>query len=163
MGTTLLIFTRRYDEAIELARKGLEFEPGSAFILAFQGVALAELHRFEEAVANVRKAASLDNSLTIRALQAHVLAVAGLKEEAASVLREVQEAAKHRYFCPYKIATVHASLGNMDTAYQLFRKGTDERADCMAWLGVEPWLDTFRLDPRYHALLSEIGLAPDAH
>ena len=163
LGTTLLLFCRRYDEAIELARKGLEFEPGSAFILAFQGVALAELHRFEEAVANVRKAASLDNSLTIRALQAHVLAVAGLKEEAASVLREVQEAAKHRYFCPYEIATVHASLGNMDTAYQLFRKGTDEHADCMAWLGVEPWLDTFRLDPRYHALLSEIGLAPDAH
>ena len=93
-GTTLLIFTRRYDEAIELARKGLEFEPGSAFILAFQGVAFAELRRFEEAVANVRKAISLDNSLTIRALQAHVLAVAGLKEEAATVFRQMQEAAR---------------------------------------------------------------------
>ena len=51
----------------------------------------------------------------------------------------------------------------MDTAYRLFRKGTDERADCMAWLGVEPWLSGFRKDPRYSALLREIGLAPDAH
>ena len=163
LGTTLLIFTRRYDEAIELARKGLEFEPGSAFILAFQGVALAELGRYEEAVANVRKAISLDDSLTIRALHAHVLAVAGLKEEAAAVLRQVQEAAQLRYFCPYEIATVYASLGNMDEAYRLFRKGTDERADCMAWLGVEPWLEAFRRDPRYGPLVKEIGLAPDAH
>ena len=38
----LLLFVRRYDEAIELARRGLEFEPNSAFTLAFQGAALAE-------------------------------------------------------------------------------------------------------------------------
>ena len=49
-----LLFARRYDEAIELARRGLEFEPNSAFTLAFQGVAYAEQGRFKEAVANLR-------------------------------------------------------------------------------------------------------------
>ena len=159
-GTVLLLFTRHYDEAIELARQGLEFEPGSGFTLAFQGVAYAEQGRFDEALDNLQRAVQLDDSLTIRALQAHVFAVAGRKAEAAAVIREVQEAAKHRYFCPYEIATVYASLGDNETAYKLFRKGTHERADCMPWLGVEPWLDRFRLDPRYRTLLRDIGLAP---
>ncbi|HEY7059325.1 MAG TPA: protein kinase, partial [Vicinamibacterales bacterium] len=162
-GTVLLLFTRHYDEAIELARKGLEFEPGSGFTLAFQGVAYAEQGRFDEALDNLRRAVQLDDSLTIRALQAHVLAVAGRRVEAQAILRQVQEAAKYRYFCPYEIATVYASLGDNDTAYALFRKGTHEHADCMPWLGVEPWLDQFRRDPRYRTLLRDIGLAPLAH
>ena len=40
--TMFLLFTRHYDEAIELARGGLEFEPNNAFALAFQGVGYAE-------------------------------------------------------------------------------------------------------------------------
>jgi len=162
LGTSLLLFTRRYDDAIALAREGLEFEPDSAFTLAFLGIAYAEKGDFTAATNTLERAAQLDDSLTIRALQAHVLAVAARREEARTVLRKVEEAAKHRYFCPYEIATVYVSLGDADTAYKLFRKGTDRRADCMAWLGVEPWIDPFRSDPRYRELLRRIGLAPDA-
>jgi tetratricopeptide (TPR) repeat protein len=160
-GTVLLLFTRRYDEAIDLSRKGLEFEPDSAFTLAFQGVAYAQIGRFEEAVANVHRAAQLDRSLTILALQAQVLAMAGRKQQAEMLIHHVQDAAKRQYFCPYEIACVYVSLGDRDTAYALFRKGTDEHADCMAWLGVEPWVDSFRSDPRYGALVRRIGLAPN--
>ena len=159
-GTMFLLFTRRYDEAIELARRGLEFEPNSAFTLAFQGVGYAAQGRVEEAVANLQKAARLDNSLTILALQAHVLGAAGQKAEARKLIRQVEEAAKHRYFCPFEIGVAYVSLGDQDTAFELFRKGTREHADCMALLGVEPWLDPFRSDPRYTGLLRDIGLAP---
>ena len=160
VGTSLLLFTRRYDDAVELARKGLELEPDSAFTLAFQGIAYAEQGHLEQAVANLQRAAALDDSLTILALQAHVLAAAGRKAEAATILRRVQESAKHQYLCPYEIATVYVTLGDHDAAYDLFRKGTNEHADCMAWLGVEPWIDSFRSDPRYPRLLREIGLTP---
>ena len=82
-GTLFLLFTRSYDEAIELARKGLEFEPDSAFTLAFQGAGYEAQGRHEEAIASLTKAVRLDNSLTIRALQAHVLAGAGRHEGSA--------------------------------------------------------------------------------
>jgi serine/threonine-protein kinase len=161
-GAMLLLFARRYDDAIDLARRGLELEPQSGFMLAVQGVAYAEQARYDEAVDGLRRAVGLDDSLTVRALQAHVLAVAGRREQAIAVLRTIEEASRHRYFCPYEIGTVYVSLGDLDRAAALFRKGTDERADCMAWLGVEPWLDAFRSDSRYRGLLRDIGLAPDA-
>ena len=159
-GALLLMFTRRHDEALELARRGLEFEPNSGLTIAVQGVAYAEQGRFDEAVERLNRAAQVDGSLTVLALQAHVLAAADRKDEAVKVLRTVEQAATTRYFCPYEIATVYVSLGDFDTATALFRKGTKERADCMAWLGVEPWIDAFRADPRYRGLLHGVGLAP---
>jgi eukaryotic-like serine/threonine-protein kinase len=161
LATSLLLFARRYDDAIELARRGFEFEP-NGFALAFQGVAFAEQHRFAEAVDNMERAARLDGSATIRSLHAHVLALAGRKTEARQVIRQVEESARQRYFCPYEIATAHMSLGDHDTAYRWLRKGIEQRADCMAWLGVEPWIEGFRADPRYPTLLREIGLDPAA-
>jgi TolB-like protein/Tfp pilus assembly protein PilF len=160
--TSLLLFARRYDEAIEFARKGREFEPKSAFALAFQGVAYAEKGRFEEAVDNMERAAQLDHSPTLLSLQAHVLAVAGRKAEALKLIRQVEESTKNGYFCPYEIGGAYVSLGDADTAYRWFRKGVEDRADCMAWLGVEPWIEPFRLDPRYAGLLREIGLDPSS-
>jgi serine/threonine-protein kinase len=159
-GTLFLLFTRRYDEAIELARKGLEFEPRSAFAMAFQGAGFAEQGRHDEAVAALSAAVQLDNSLTLRALQAHVLAVAGRHDEARTLVRQVEDESKSVYFCPYEIATVYVSLGDQEAATRWFRKGLDDRADCMAWLGVEPWIEPFRSDPRYVSLLKEIGLTP---
>jgi hypothetical protein len=76
------------------------------------------------------------------------------------VIRQLEASTRGRYFCPYEIASAHVTLGDPDTAYKYFRKGVEERADCMAWLGVEPWLDSFRADPRYAPLLREIGLDP---
>ena len=88
------MFTRHFDEAVELAREGLEFEPSSGFTLAFQGVAYAEQGRFDEAIDNLRRAIKLDNSLTVQALHAQVLAVAGRTEEAKAVPASVEKAAR---------------------------------------------------------------------
>jgi TolB-like protein/tetratricopeptide (TPR) repeat protein len=158
--TLFLLFSRSYDEAIELASRGLEFEPNAAFTLAFQGLAYSEQGRFAEAVSNLERAATLDNSPTILSLKAHVLAVVGRKKDARALLAQLEEMMTQRYFCPYEIGTIYVSLGDRDTAYEWFRKGTAERADCMPWLGVEPWLDPFRTDPRYATLLRDIGLTP---
>jgi serine/threonine-protein kinase len=160
-GTLFLLFCRRYDEAIELANRGLQLDPNHAFTLTFQGVGYAELGRYDEAVAKLERAAGLDQSPTILAMQAHVLAVAGRTEESRTLVRRVEETIRNRYFCPYEIGTVYVSLGDRDTAYEWFRKGTQDRADCMPWLGVEPWIDPFRTDPRYARLLREIGLTPE--
>ena len=60
------------------------------------------------------------------------------------------------------LISVYVILGDLDAANKRFREGIEDRADCMAMLGVEPWLDPFRSDPRYAGLLREIGLDPKA-
>ena len=161
-GSMFLIFSRRYDEAIELARKGLELEPNHAFALAFQGLAYSEQGRFEQAIANLQRAVQRGDNPTIVALQAHVHALAGQKEQAKKLILQLEETYKDRYFCPYEIGHVYVTLGDLDTAYRWFRKGVGDRADCMAWLGVEPWIDPFRTDQRYVSLIREVGLTPVA-
>ena len=86
--------------------------------------------------------------------------LAGHKGEAQKLIRSVEEGAQHRYFCPYEIGAAYVCLGDPDTAVKWFRQGVKDRADCMAWLGVEPWIEPFRSDPRYAQLLREVGLAP---
>jgi serine/threonine-protein kinase len=161
-GSMFLIFSRRYGEAIELAQKGLELDPNHAFALAFQGLAYSEQGRFEQAIANLQRAVQRDDNPTIAALQAHVHALAGQKEQAKKLILQIEETYKDRYFCPYEIGHVYVTLGDLDTAYQWFRKGVVDRADCMAWLGVEPWIDPFRADERYVSLIREVGLTPVA-
>ena len=160
IGAVFSIFARRFDEGLQLADKALELDPNFALALAFRGLALAEQGRYEEAVSSMQKAGQPDTNTTIRSLGAHVHAVAGKKDEARRMMQKVEEDAKHRYFCAYEVATSYVSLGDTDTAVKWFRKGIEERADCMAWLGVEPWVEPFRSDPRYAKLLRDVGLAP---
>ena len=160
-GTLFMLFTRRYDEAIQLANRAIELEPNAAFALAFQGVAYAQQGRLGEAVANMRKAAQIDGNPSIRSLQAHVLALAGHKAEALALVRQIEDETRRRCL-PLRDRHGASSLGDHDAANRWFRKGVEGRADCMAWLGVEPWLDPFRADPRYTDLLRDIGLDPRA-
>jgi eukaryotic-like serine/threonine-protein kinase len=159
-GTIFLIFARRNDEAIELGRKALELEPNFSIGMTFQGLAYAEQRRFQEAVANLRRATQLDKNPRVLLFGSHVHAVAGDRKEAERLLQEAHEVVGERYFCPYEIACAYVSLGKHDEAYEWLKKGVQERADCMPWLGVEPWLDPFRSDPRYSQLLQQVGLAP---
>jgi hypothetical protein len=53
-------------------------------------------------------------------------------------------------------------IGGCGSSGRWFRKGVEDRADCMAWLGVEPWVEPFRSDPRYRELTRDVGLAPGA-
>jgi TolB-like protein/tRNA A-37 threonylcarbamoyl transferase component Bud32/Tfp pilus assembly protein PilF len=158
LGTIFLIFARQYDEAIEQARRALELEPRFGLAVGFQGLAYAEQGRFAEAVASLEKAAQLDKGAMVALFRAHVHAVAGNKSEAAKLVNEVEKDAEHAYICPYEIATAYVSLRNNDKAYEWLRRGIEERADCMAWLGVEPWMEPFRSDRRYPQLLREVGL-----
>ena len=160
LGTVYLIFAGENDEAIQLARNALELEPRFGAAIAFQGLAYAEQGRFQEAIASLEKAAELDKSVMVHLFRAHVHAVAGNKRRAQELIDETEKDAEHRYICPYEIATAYVSLRNNDKAYEWLRKGIEERADCMAWLGVEPWMEPFRSDPRYEQLVREIGLAP---
>jgi tetratricopeptide (TPR) repeat protein len=157
-GILFLIFARRYDEAVEHARKALELEPRFGAALTFQGLAYAEQGRIQDAVQMLEKAAEVDKGPMVTLFRAHIHALAGHTDQAQELVNTVEKTAEHAYICPYEIATAYVSLRKNDKAFDWLRKGIEERADCMAWLGVEPWIEPFRSDPRYSQILNEIGL-----
>jgi serine/threonine-protein kinase len=152
-----LVLSRRYDEAIEECRKALAREPNFAFAHAWMGVAYTQQRRFPEAVAALQKAQQLDPNYTIALLLAHVEAAAGNRAAAGKLVREIEEAAKHRYVCDYEIATVYTTLGEKDQAFRWLKRGEEQQCNCLMWLRSEPWMDPLRADPRYVALIKRVG------
>ena len=116
------------------ARKGLELEPNHAFALAFQGLAYAEQGRFEQSHRQSASAVQRGDNPTIVALQAHVYALAGQKEQAKT--RSCNSKRNSRTDTSARTnRSRDVDPGDLDTAYQWFRKGVvgSCRLHGMAW------------------------------
>ena len=53
----------------------------------------------------------------------------------------------------YEIGIVHAVLGNLDEAFRWLTLAVQERSGWIAYLFVDPRLDTLREDPRFKKLV----------
>jgi hypothetical protein len=63
-----------------------------------------------------------------------------------------------RRFYPYGRAEVYARLGQTDLALEWLEKAYRSRQHDLAFLKVNPQLDSLRSDPRFQDLLRRIGL-----
>jgi TolB-like protein/DNA-binding winged helix-turn-helix (wHTH) protein/tetratricopeptide (TPR) repeat protein len=162
-GDAIFVFldARRYDDAIEQARKALEIEPHAALLWAALGMVHGQKGELKKAIDDFETAARIERTPTVLGFLAHGYALAGNKARAQNLLRELTEIASRRYVCPFEVTTAYSSLGLMDEAFDWMHKGVAHRADCMTWLRTEPWLDRLRSDPRYPELLRLVGL-PDS-
>ena len=150
------VATRQYDRVIEEARKVIASNPNFASAHAWLGLAYAQKKQFPEAIAALEKARSLEPSYTMDHFLAVVQAAAGNKPEARKLLAKIEQMARRQYVCAYEVACVHAALGDNEAAYKWMQKGVKEQCDCLAWMKGEPWLDPFRVDPRYLDLLKRV-------
>jgi TolB-like protein/Tfp pilus assembly protein PilF/predicted Ser/Thr protein kinase len=155
-----LLASRQYDEAIADSRRAIERDPKFATAYAVMGLALAQKRQFPDAIKALEKATELDTSYNLQLFLAHVQAVAGNKTESRKLLAKVEELSKHQYVCAYEISSVHVSLGDNNKGLEWLEKGRQQRCDCLVWLKSEPWMDPLRVDPRYVALVKQVGFPP---
>jgi len=156
----VLFMARRYDEAIEQCRKAIDYAPNFYLPRAYLGITYAQKRRFPEAIAELQAARKLDDSPVVLAFLAEATALSGDRNQAKKLRDELTEVAKRRYVCSYEIATVHASLGEKEAAFQWFEKAYEDRSDCIIWLKADPRLDSLRSDPRFTKMLRRVGLPP---
>jgi len=154
----VLLLARRYDEVLEEGRKALELEPHFALARSNTGLAYALKGEFPRALAELERSARMDDSPVMALALAYGYAVSGKTREAARLLAEMKTLSHRRYVCSFEMATAHATLGETDRAFEWLRRALGERSDCMVWLKAEPMLDSLRSDPRFSALLREVGL-----
>ena len=149
---------RRYERSLELAQQMVEASPDLPWGYAYRGIALERLGRAKEAIADLERAARMDNSVTILELLGGAYATAGRKADARRVVAQLTGRARTHYVCPYEVATVYAGLGDRDHAFAWLRRGVAERADCMPWIRADAKIDSLRADPRYLEVLRSVRL-----
>jgi Flp pilus assembly protein TadD len=116
---------------------------------------------YEEAIAASERTVSLSGSDPARVVGlARAYALAGRKAEAHKVLQELRQLSKGAYLPPCYFAAVHVALGENEQAFTWLEKAYRERDTYLTWLKVDEALDPLRPDPRFHELLSRVGLPP---
>jgi tetratricopeptide (TPR) repeat protein len=148
---------RQYDEAIEQSRKTIEMD--RRFATAYQnlGRSYEQKGMYAEAVATFQELNKVapDNSL---AFLGHADALAGNTDEARKILAQLKQLSARRYVSPYSVAMIYAGLGDKEQTLAWLERAYQQRVHNMIFLKVEPELDGLRSEPRFAALVQQVGL-----
>ena len=157
---TTLIRAGRYEEALQAALKGLEFEPDYARGRATLAWAYLMVDKADEGIAELRRAVELApaNSLYFAQL-GEAYGLVGRFDEARQVLGKLQEMAGTQYVSPYHMAYVYTGLGELDRAMDLLEQAYDERAGSLYGVKGSFLFVPLRGHPRFQALLAKMNLA----
>jgi TolB-like protein/tetratricopeptide (TPR) repeat protein len=147
-------YARRYDEAEKAARRALELEPGRTNSHAALGWVLLELRRHEEALAEFEKETVGWQRMTGQAL---VFARTGRPDLARAEMQKMHDLMGDAP--SYQLAEISAQLGDVEGTFRWLKNARRVRDPGLpATALVDPLLDPVRKDPRFDALLRDIGL-----
>lgn len=73
------------------------------------------------------------------------------------MLDRLRSYAGRRYVQPTLFAWVYAALGEKDNAFGCLRQAVEDRAMALIYLRFDSMLDTLRSDPRFAALVRDVG------
>ncbi len=162
MHALMLYYKRDYESAEGVVRRALDREPDSAAAHLILGRIAEARGRIQEALELTTRAWELSGSggVPLRVALIRLQAVAGRKDEARAGLAELesQTAAGALLLSPRDRAFIRQALGETDAALESFEQALDDRDPNLIWLGVDPRLDPIRNDPRFVAILRQIGL-----
>src|SRR5215813_9673984 len=149
---------RRYDEAVEQLRTTVDMDPNFAEAHFHLGLAYEGKGAYDDAIRELTKAAELFGDRSLTAWVGRVYALSGRTAQAMKVLEDMLELSKQQPVSPYSIASLYATLGEKDRAFEWLEKVYQERNYYVVFLNVDPTLDSLRDDPRFTDLLKRIGL-----
>jgi TolB-like protein/DNA-binding winged helix-turn-helix (wHTH) protein/Tfp pilus assembly protein PilF len=154
----MLYFARDYDKAIEQEQIVLEMDQNFALAHRYLGLAYEQKGMYVEAISEFQKAKSLSGARPLDSGSlGHAYAQAGKTAEARQILKKINERPPHVYFPAQDIALIHVGLGEKDQAFNWLEKAVQERSPWLIHLRVDPRFDPLRSDPRFAALLRQIG------
>jgi serine/threonine-protein kinase len=83
--------------------------------------------------------------------------LAGRREDAHRILRELQQLSQTRYVSPYLLALVHLAVGEKKEAYRELERSLAERTPGLGYAAIatEPMLDVFRGDMEFDKILAK--------
>lgn len=147
---------RRFQDAREIRQSRRELETGNPI---WWGHFLLSIGEYSQALEEFEKDRSGQPRLPDLVGKAHAYAGMGRRQEALSLLQELEAHPQARTILSPFIARVHAQLGQMDQAFRWLDVAVEERAARVIFLKVDPAWDPMRADPRFQAELRRMHLA----
>jgi Flp pilus assembly protein TadD len=150
----------RYDDAVQQETRTLELSPTSATPKWIRGMAFEQLRRFDEAEIDMRAVLDAwERDASILGSLGHLLAIAGRQQEARA-LREELVAQAASTDVTFFAALIDVGLGENDSAFAWLERAIEDRSGSARYLKIDVRLDPLRSDPRFAALMAQVGLGP---
>ena len=151
----------QYEAAEEQLKKTLEMDPN----FSYSHVELRQIYRdqgkLDLAMAEWKKYSALNNDPEEAAIVEDVTGVYAKSGIKAALAREIElrkQLAKRRYQDPSEIAYLYALLGDKEQTFTWLDKARAEKAGGLEPVKIVRALDQWHSDPRYVALLKDLGL-----
>ncbi len=148
-----------FSESLEYARQALQLAPNFLIAHVSLGEALTETGPLDEAEAAYRRVLEISpDHPYARGGLAQVYVRMGRREDAREQIRDLERLASGTEgHVAVSAAWAHASLGNVDEAFEWIDRAIEARDSAVASLPTLSWWDPLRSDPRFEALLRKLN------
>ncbi len=149
------------DAAIEQLKKTMEMDPNFSYVHVELRQIYRDQDKYDLAMEEWKKYAALNNDpaeVAIAADSANVYAKSGIKAAIAREIESRKQLGKRRYQDPSEIAYLYAQLGDKEQTFAWLDQARAERAGGLEAVKVVRALEPWHSDPRYVALLKDLGL-----
>ena len=148
------------DSALEHAKRLVQLDPNFALAHQTYGQVYLKQRRYAEAVTEFQQNVRNDRSAYSLSYLGYALGMAGRRDEASALLKELEGMYNKRESLAHYQAAVYAGLGDKDQAFAWLEKGFQARAGMLVFVIFDNTFDPLRSDPRYADLLRRMGLKP---
>lgn len=147
---------RQSDRAVEIAQKVIEIDPNFPRAHFRLGNIYENEGQYHRAITEYEKAVQLsDGDTYYQASLGHAYAMSGMVAEAEKCLQHLEQLSTTRYVPPYAIALIYVGMGEKDHGLQWLERASVDRSTSMAYLRVEPTLDSLRSEARFASLVQQ--------
>ncbi|MEK6322717.1 MAG: protein kinase [Acidobacteriota bacterium] len=148
------------DSAMEHAKRLVELDPNFSLAHEPLGTVYIKQRRYTEALAAFQQDVASDRTSYSLSNLGHAYAVAGRRDEAMAVLKELEGKYHRREALGQYLAAVYAGLDDKDQAFAWLEKDFQAHSGTLDFVTVKAGFDSLRSDPRYADLLRRMGLRP---
>lgn len=154
-----LYLMRRHEASLKASEQALRLDPNTFWALFGKATGLARARQFDAAEETARLLMKVsDDNPVAKATMAYIKAKARKREEAQTLLAEMQDTARRSYLSPYWMVLVQEELGARDDAVKSVEQGLAERDWWMLYFPHDPMFAPLRSDARCQSAMQKAGL-----
>ena len=152
-------YTRQFDRALAACEEARDRYPTFALAHMWVGVVDVQKGLYDQGIGELQESLKLaPGNSYLEALLGYADAMAGKRDAALAVLRELETRRQQKYVSPAYIGLIYTGLKDKDQAFAWADQALQDRSVWLIYLKTEPMVDPLRSDERFLKLTQAVGL-----